>query len=300
MEQKYSHTTVLLHEAVDMLNIQESGVYVDCTLGGAGHSRAILDRLGPEGRLIVFDHDSTAWANVPEDDRVMLVKENFQHIERFLRHLKFPMVDGILADLGVSSHHLDTSERGFSYRFSGPLDMRMDQRRDMTAGDVLRSYDEQELVRVFSDYGQVPNSKSLARAIVAHRSPSGWETTDDFLAFLDHYTIGEKVKYRSKVFQALRIEVNEELASLEQLLTAAPRVMNPGARLVIISFHSLEDRIVKNMTRDIVTEVDPIRGQKKMEKNFAAITKKPILPSEEEIKNNKRSRSARMRVLEKI
>lgn len=283
-----------------MLNIQESGVYVDCTLGGAGHTRAILDRLGPEGRLIAFDHDSTAWANAPDDDRMILVKENFQHLARFLKHLKFPTVDGILADLGVSSHHLDTSERGFSYRYEGPMDMRMDQRREMTAADVLRTYDEKELVRVFSDYGQVPNSKSLARAIVLHRSPEGWQSTTEFLDFLDHYIIGEKVKYRSKVFQALRIEVNEELSALEQMLEAAPSVMNTGARLVIISFHSLEDRIVKNMTKTQIKEIDPITGQQKTERNFEPVNKKPILPSEEEIKINKRSRSARMRVLEKI
>ncbi len=282
-----------------MLNIQESGVYVDCTLGGAGHSRAILERLGADGRLIVFDHDATAWGNVPDDPRVMLVKENFQHVERFLKHLKFPKVDGILADLGVSSHHLDISERGFSYRFDGPMDMRMDQRLAVTAEQVLMTYEEKELVRVFSEYGQVPNSKSLARAIVSHREPNRWNSTALFLEFLDHYSLGEKVKYRSKVFQALRIEVNAELESLEKLLEAAPRVMNPGARLVIISFHSLEDRIVKNMTKTQIIKEDPITGQKTTESKFIPISKKPMLPSDEEIKNNRRSRSARMRVLER-
>ncbi len=300
MVTSYNHTTVLLEEAIKMLDIKPDGVYVDCTLGGAGHTNGILEQLGPNGRLIVFDHDEDAWHRVPEDDRVMLVKENFKHIERFLKHLKFPKVNGILADLGVSSKHLDTAERGFSYRMEGPLDMRMDTRQPLTAKDILATYDEKELLRVFSDYGEVPNSKTLARAIVLHRSTASWETTNDLTQFLDTLSIGNKVKYRTKVFQALRIEVNAELESLEKLLVAAPDVLVKGGRLVIISFHSLEDRIVKNMTKEKVVDLDPMTGQKKVERSFIPITKKPIIPNKEEIEVNRRARSAKMRVLERI
>ncbi len=300
MNANYNHITVLLQEAIEMLSVQADGVYVDCTLGGGGHTRAILDELGPDGRLIVFDHDSDAWDNLPDDPRVMLVRENFSHIQRFLSHLKFPEVDGVLADLGVSSHHFDSAERGFSYRMEGPLDMRMDTRQPLTARDVLMTYSESELLRVLSSYGEVPNSKTLARAIVMHRDTADWDDTEVFSEFVDTLSVGNKLKYRTKVFQALRIEVNQELDSLEKLLLAAPNVLRKGGRLVIISFHSIEDRLVKNLTKEQVVEVDPMTGQRKTQRNFIPINKKPILPSEKEIKSNKRSRSAKMRVLEKI
>ncbi len=296
----YTHTTVLLHEAVAALQIIPSGVYVDATLGGGGHSRAILDSLDSEGRLFVFDQDEEAWPNAPEDDRVVLVKENFRHLEQYMSYYKEKEVDGILADIGVSSHHFDTAERGFSYRHRAVLDMRMDLRTKKTAADILASYDADELQKVLGEYGEVSNARTLAKAIVNRRAEEPFLYTDDLSDFLDGYARERKVKYKSKVFQALRMEVNDEIGALQELLGQSAAVLREKARLVVISFHSLEDRAVKNMARAQVLYEDPLTGARELERHFRAVNKKPIMASEEEIKCNPRARSARLRILEKI
>lgn len=301
-EQKCYHTTVLLHEAVEALNIRENGTYVDCTFGGGGHSRLILSRLGREGRLIVFDQDKDAWKNVPDDTRLVLVKENFRFLKKFLRLHQATHVDGILADLGVSSHQFDTGERGFSTRFDGPLDMRMDDRSELKATDILQSYTESDLHRLFEQYGEVRNAKQLAKHIVNNRGRSGIKTTEELKIFLQTVIKGNPQRYLAQVFQALRIEVNDELGALRALLEQSAQCLKPGGRLSIISFHSLEDRLVKQFIRQGAwhIEEDPL-GLKPVPKAiFKEINKKPVEPGEEEIRNNPRSRSARLRIAEKL
>ena len=295
---EFYHTTVLLHEAVAGLDIKESGVYVDATFGGGGHSRAILEKLGPEGKLIAFDQDADAWKNKPDDARLIPVMENFKYLQRYLRLHGHSEVDGILADLGVSSYHFDTAERGFSIRFDGPLDMRMDKRAELTAGKVLQTYNEQQLHLMFEQYGEVRNSKQLAKHIVTHRRP-GMQTIDSLKAMLGPIIRGNPNKYLAQVFQALRIEVNDELGALKELLQQAAKCLKPGGRLSIISFHSLEDRIVKHYIKrgrwdegsEYEEAVIPL---------LKPVNPKPIEPTEEEIKQNPRARSARLRIAERV
>jgi len=295
------HVPVLLHEAIDGLAIKPDGTYVDCTFGGGGHARAILQKLGPQGRLIAFDQDADAQRNLPPDDRLLFIPQNFRHLQRFLRLHQVTTVDGILADLGVSSHQFDEADRGFSTRFDAPLDMRMDQRQARTAFDVVQTYTEQQLHKLFEQYGEVTNSKTLARTIVQIRGQVSLQTINGFKNALRGVVKGNPNKYFAQVFQALRIEVNEELVVLTELLQQIPKLLKPGGRAAIITFHSLEDRLVKNFFRRgsfDEPEENPFFNTQP-ENELLVITRKPIGATAEELKRNPRSRSARLRVAEK-
>ncbi|UAY51650.1 16S rRNA (cytosine(1402)-N(4))-methyltransferase RsmH [Ferruginibacter albus] len=301
MESNY-HIPVLLKEAIESLNIKPDGVYVDCTFGGGGHSRAILQQLNEQGKLIGFDQDKDAERNLPKDERIIFVPQNFRHLQRFLRLHKITKVDGILADLGVSSHQFDAAERGFSIRFNASLDMRMNQQQQITAADILKNSTEQQLHKMFEQYGEVTNSKTLAKTIVEQRRLTAFQTIDEFKQAVSSAVKGNPQKYFAQVFQALRIEVNDELGVLKELLQQIPATLKPGGRVAIITFHSLEDRIVKNFFRSGTfseTEVDEVYGTK-TESPFKIITKKPVVPTAEEIKNNSRARSAKLRVAEQL
>ncbi len=301
MNREY-HTPVLFNESMEALAIRPNGVYVDCTFGGGGHSRGILEKLDLEGRLVAFDFDADAKQNLPDDLRLIFVANNFRHLQRFLRLNKFLKVDGVLADLGVSSHQFNRGERGFSIRFDGPLDMRMDQRQELTAEDVLRIYDEAELHKMFEQYGEITNSKTLARQIVQYRKQRSLKKIDEFMALLQPLIKGNPNKYLAQVFQALRIEVNDEMGALKEMLQQLHSVLNSGGRAVIITFHSIEDRIVKNFFKQGSFEEMPdnplFQSEKKSE--LKVITKKAVLPLTEEIKKNPRSRSAKLRVAERM
>ena len=295
------HVPVLLGETIEGLNIKPDGIYVDCTFGGGGHSLAILQQLNADGKLIVFDQDDDARKNVPDDKRVTFVPQNFRHLQRFLRLQKITQVDGIMADLGVSSHQFDEAERGFSTRFDAALDMRMDQRQKITAADVIKNLTEQQLHKMLERYGEVTNSKTLAKTIVAQRAITPIRTINEYKHAVKDVVKGNPQKYFAQVFQALRIEVNDELGALQELLQQTPKLLKPGGRIAIITFHSLEDRIVKNFFRSgsmEETEVDDVYGIKP-ESPLIIVTKKPITATEEELKKNPRSRSAKLRVAEK-
>ena len=292
------HTPVLLQECIDGLHIKPGGIYVDCTFGGGGHSKAILQQLNENGRLIVFDQDEDARKNLPDDERVLFVPQNFRHLQRFLRLHKAAQVDGILADLGVSSHQFDEADRGFSIRFDAALDMRMDQRQSMTAADILKNFSEIQLHKMFEQYGEVTNSKTLAKTIVSQRSLAPIRTINEFKTAVHAVVKGNPQKYFAQVFQALRIEVNDELGALKELLQQTVSVLKSGGRVAIITFHSLEDRIVKNFFRDGTfedTAIDDVYGHR-FENPFKVITKKPVTASEKELKENTRSRSAKLRI----
>lgn len=295
------HIPVMLHEAIEALNIKPDGVYVDCTFGGGGHSKEILKYLGKEGRLIVFDQDEDAKRNVPDDERVIFVPQNFRHLQRFLRLHKYPQADGILADLGVSSHQFDTAERGFSTRFDAALDMRMDSRQKLTAADVLNIYGEAQLHKMFEKYGEVTNSKTLAKKISDQRLIKLFTTINGFKQSISDIVKGNPNKYFAQVFQALRIEVNEEVKVLEEMLAQTPATLKQEGRIAVITFHSLEDRIVKNFFKTgSIEEVEPddVYGTK-ADSPFLIITKKPIVATAGEQKINNRSRSAKLRIAEK-
>jgi len=295
------HTPVLLKEVIDGLEIIEDGIYVDCTFGGGGHSKAILEKLGSRGRLFVFDQDETAKQNVPDDERVVFIQQNFRHLQRFLRVHKVLAVDGILADLGVSSHQFNEAERGFSTRFDAALDMRMDNRQQTTAAGILDRYSELQLHKIFEKYGEVTNSKTLAKTIVEQRSIAAIKTISQFKQAVHQVVKGNPNKYFAQVFQALRIEVNDEMGALKEMLQQALQVLKPGGRIAVITFHSLEDRMVKNFfkqgTFDEV-QADDVYGTKQ-ENPFLVITKKPVVPGEKEVKENSRSRSAKLRIAAK-
>lgn len=296
------HIPVLLLETIEGLSIKENGIYVDCTFGGGGHSKEILKKLGSDGRLFVFDQDMDAKANLPNDERVEFIPQNFRHIQRFLRLLGVQKVDGILADLGVSSHQFDEAERGFSIRFDADLDMRMDKRQLITATKVLATYKEQALHKLFEKYGEVSNSKTLARTIVAKRNQMPMQTINQFKQAIREVVMGNPNKYLAKVFQAIRIEVNDEMGALKDLLEQSLNLLNPGGRIAIITFHSLEDRMVKNFFKTgSIEEVqaDDVFGIKP-KSPLKIITKKPIEAKTEELKRNNRSRSAGLRIAEKI
>ncbi len=295
------HIPVLLQEALSGLSIKPGGIYVDCTFGGGGHSKEILKLLSSQGKLIVFDQDEAASINVPPDERIVFVPQNFRHLQKFLRLHKHPQVDGILADLGVSSHQFDEADRGFSTRFDAALDMRMDNRKPGTAAQVLNTYSEQQLHKLFEKYGEVTNSKTLAKAIVEQRAIAPFKMISVFKQTLHSIVKGNPNKYFAQVFQALRIAVNDEMGSLEEMLHQAVQVLKPGARLVIISFHSIEDRMVKNFFKYgsmEEPEADDVYGTK-TESPLRIISKKPITAGVNELKINARSRSAKMRVAEK-
>ena len=295
------HVPVLLEESIEGMNIKPEGVYVDVTFGGGGHSKKIMEKLGDKGRLIAFDQDVDAEQNILKDERFLFVNSNFSYLKRFLRVHGYSKVDGILADLGVSSFQFDTAERGFSYRFDALLDMRMDKKADLTAALVVSKYSALELQNVFSKYGEVRNSKSLALEIVKQRKVKKIETINDFLNAIELMVRGNRVKYLSQVFQALRIEVNKEMQVLEGFLNQALEVLNDSGRLVVISYHSLEDRMVKHFfkTGNIEGRLEEDDfGNKK--RPFKVITKKPIVADLEENRLNKRARSAKMRIAEKL
>ncbi len=296
------HVSVLLDESVSALINSASGIYADATFGGGGHSSEILRRLSPEGRLIAFDRDSDAIANRPDDSRLTLIRSDFRWIHNHVLHQGYrDGIDGVLADLGVSSHQFDTAERGFSFRYEAPLDMRMNQEAQLNAADIVNTYEQAELDRIFRLYGEVDNSRKIAQLICKARETSKIETTTDLgkaiesalPKFAEH-------KFLAKVYQALRIEVNQEMKSLEKFLSGAAKSLKPGGRLVVITYHSLEDRMVKKFIK-----AGNIEG--KVEKDFygnataplKAVNRKPILPQESEISENTRARSAKLRIAEK-
>jgi len=296
------HVPVLPAETLEGLAVKTDGTYVDCTFGGGGHSRLILQALGPKGRLIAFDQDEDARKNVPDDERVSFIPQNFRHLQRFLRLENILAVDGVLADLGVSSHQFDEAERGFSTRFNAAMDMRMDQRQQLTAFEVLNTYTEQRLHKLFEQYGEVTNSKTLAKTIVNVRQHVSLQTIDGFKQAVREIVKGNPHKYFAQVFQALRIEVNDELAVLKDMLQQLPKLLKPGGRAAIITFHSLEDRLVKDFFKRGTLD-DPIENPFTHDdtvNELMVITRKPITASEEEIKSNPRSRSAKLRVAEKL
>lgn len=294
------HIPVMLSECLEGLNLKAGGVYVDVTFGGGGHSKAILEKLQGKGKLFGFDQDEDAKANAAqiEDSSFIFVEANFRHLQKFLRLYGADKVDGILADLGVSSHQFDTAERGFSIRFDANLDMRMNQRDAVTAAKILNEYPEGELHKIFGMYGEIRNAKTLAAQVVQDRTRSKIETVEDFKTVLRKLAPrGAENKYFAQAFQALRIEVNKELEALEEFLEQTAAVLKPGGRLVVMSYHSLEDRLVKNFIQK-----GKFSGNEEKDfygnvlKPLDAINKKPIEPSEEEQKINTRSRSAKLRI----
>lgn len=302
MQEGIYHVPVLLQEAINGLRINSSGIYVDCTFGGGGHSRAILEKLNSRGKLIAFDQDEDALTNLPTDDRLVFVPHNFRHLQRFLRFHKIPKVNGILADLGVSSHQFNVADRGFSTRFDAPMDMRMNQGQKADAAHVINNYPEEKLHRLFEQYGEVTNSKTLAKLIVDARKSVSLNTINEFKSVVYPIVKGNPEKYFARVFQALRIEVNDELGALKEMLQQAPDVLEDGGRIAVITFHSLEDRLVKIFFKNGNFDEEQKRDlYGSMRKNdLKVITKKPIIPTQQEIKNNPRSRSAKLRIAEKI
>lgn len=300
-EETIYHIPVLLKESVDAMNIQPEGTYVDVTFGGGGHSREILSRLGDKGRLLGFDQDEDAEDNIVNDSRFVFVRSNFRYLHNFLRYHDIEKADAILADLGVSSHHFDDSERGFSFRFDGQLDMRMNKRAGITAADVVNTYDEEQLADLFYLYGELKNSRKLASVIVKARSAQKIATIGEFLEVIKPLFGREREKKElAKVFQALRIEVNQEMEALREMLLAATEALKPGGRLVVITYHSLEDRMVKN-----IMKTGNIEGKStqdffgNVQTPFRLVNNKVIVPGEEEIARNPRSRSAKLRIAEK-
>lgn len=295
------HVPVLLRESVDGLHIQPQGVYVDVTFGGGGHSGEILSRLGEQGRLFGFDQDTDAEKNIPHDERFTFVRSNFRYLRNWMRYYGVERIDGLLADLGVSSHHLDDASRGFSFRFDAPLDMRMNTRAGMSAADVVNGYEEERLADVFYLYGELRESRRIASAIVERRKRQPIVTTQDFLqAVTPIFRREREKKDMAKLFQALRIEVNHEMDALREMLQAAKDVLRPGGRLAVITYHSLEDRIVKNMMKAGNCEGKVAKDfYGRVETPFALVNNKVITPSEEELASNPRSRSAKLRIAEK-
>lgn len=300
-EQLTYHVPVLLKESIDGMNIQMGGTYVDVTFGGGGHSKEILRRMGENGHLYGFDQDSDAEQNIVDDKRFTFVRSNFRYLHNFLQYYGIEQIDGLLADLGVSSHHFDDSERGFSFRFEGELDMRMNMRAGITAADVVNTYDEQKLANVFYYYGELKNSRRIAATIIKARLEKPILTIENFLAIINPLFGREREKKElAKVFQALRIEVNHEMDALKEMLKAAEKSLKPGGRLVVITYHSLEDRIVKNMMKSGNT--DGKQEQDffgRIQTPFKLINNKVIVPNEEEIRRNPRSRSGKLRIAEK-
>ena len=295
------HNPVLLQASVDGLNIKPDGIYVDVTFGGGGHSAAILKRLGPNGKLFAFDQDEDALANAIPDERFTLINENFRFIKRFLRFYGVKSVDGILADLGVSSHQFDVAERGFSTRFDAELDMRMSQKNDLNAYRVVNEYDDANLRRVFLDYGELKNAPVLARTIIEARANQPIKTTDELKEVLAKY-LPERVRNKilAQIYQAIRIEVNQEMDVLKEFLEQSLEILNSGGRLSMISYHSLEDRLVKRFMKNGMFEGEPERD---FFGNFSVpfkIIGKLIVPDSAEIKSNNRARSAKLRIAEKF
>jgi 16S rRNA (cytosine1402-N4)-methyltransferase len=294
------HNAVLLKETVDGLDIKPDGVYVDVTFGGGGHSKEILKRLGPNGKLFAFDQDEDAVANAIDDGRFILINENFRYIKRFLRFHNIRSVDGILADLGVSSHQFDVAERGFSTRFEGELDMRMSQKNDLNAFTIVNNYDENNLKRIFWDYGELNNALAIANVIIEAREVETIKNTEQLKTVLSRFLPAHKGhKVLAQMYQAIRIEVNQEIEVLKEFLEQSLEILKPQGRLSILSYHSLEDRLVKRYFKNGLFEGEP---EKDFFGNFSVPFKtigKLIIPSEAEIKMNNRARSAKLRIAEK-
>ena len=296
------HVPVLLNESIDGLAIKPDGIYVDVTFGGGGHSKEILRRLGEKGHLYSFDQDPDAEKNIVDDDRFTFVRSNFRYLKNWMRYYHVDHIDGLLADLGVSSHHFDDETRGFSFRFDAPLDMRMNKRAGTTAAEILNSYDEEQLADIFYIYGELKNARKIAATIAKTRNEKKIETTGDLMNATERLFQREREKKEmAKMFQALRIEVNHEMDALKEMLNGAKDMLCEGGRLSVITYHSLEDRIVKNMMK-----AGNVEGKIKqdffgrIEAPFRLVNNKVIVPSDEEQQQNPRSRSAKLRVAEKI
>lgn len=296
------HIPVMLKECLEGLSINPSGIYVDVTFGGGGHSRGILEQLGKGGRLYGFDQDADAIANSPDDSRFTFVQSNFKYLKNFLQYYEESSIDGLLADLGVSSHHFDSQERGFSFRFESPLDMRMNNRKGITAADVLNTYEEEQLATLFYQYGELKNSRRIASSIVSSRKEKPFATNSDFIKTVEPFLNkgAKQTKILAQLFQALRIEVNDELGTLRKMLTQTLEVLKPGGRLVVMTYHSLEDRLVKNFLKtgnfEGIEEKDFFGN---LQTPFKLINNRVITPTEEELAENPRSRSAKLRIAEK-
>lgn len=296
------HVPVLLHESIDGLAIKSGGIYVDVTFGGGGHSKEILRRLDEKAHLYSFDQDPDAEKNIVNDDRFTFVRSNFRYLKNWMRYYGVDHIDGLLADLGVSSHHFDDETRGFSFRFDAPLDMRMNKRAGTTAAEILNTYDEEQLADIFYIYGELKNARKIASIIAKTRNEKKIETTGDLMSATEKLFQREREKKEmAKMFQALRIEVNHEMDALKEMLNGAKELLGEGGRLSVITYHSLEDRIVKNMMK-----AGNVEGKIKqdffgrIEAPFRLINNKVIVPSDEEQQQNPRSRSAKLRIAEKI
>ncbi|MBP3671709.1 MAG: 16S rRNA (cytosine(1402)-N(4))-methyltransferase RsmH [Bacteroidaceae bacterium] len=302
MQQPVYHIPALLEECMQGLDIKPSGTYVDVTFGGGGHSREILSRLGKDGHLYSFDQDEDAQRNIVDDERFTFVYSNFKYLKNFMLYHGVEGVDGILADLGVSFHHFDESERGFSFRFDAPLDMRMNKKARLTAAEILATYSDDRLAQLFALYGEMRNARRIASAIVARRASGGVKTTGELLDVVAPFINRKQEKKElAQIFQSLRIEVNNEMDSLKSMLNQATQLLKPGGRLVVITYHSLEDRIVKNFIK-----TGNVEGV--MEKDFygrvkaplQAVNNKVIVPTDEEVERNPRARSAKLRIAQKM
>jgi len=295
------HIPVLLHECIEALGIKSDGTYVDVTFGGGGHSKVIMQHLGEGGRLIGFDQDADAQQNVIDDKRFLLIPQNFRHLQRFLRVEGIREVDGMLADLGVSSYQFDTAERGFSYRFEGPLDMRMNVNTGKSAADVLNKYSANDLQKMFGEYGEVRNAKTLAEKIVETRMQQQFTSIAELIAVCESVMKGERHRYLAQVFQALRIEVNDELGALKDMLQQSTTVLKQGGVLAVITFHSLEDRLVKNFMRSGTFGDEYVKDDfGNIQRLFELKNKKPIEAQQDELNRNKRAHSAKLRVAIKL
>ena len=295
------HVPVLLDESINGLNLHPDGVYIDVTFGGGGHSREILRRLPQGSRLFSFDQDADAERNIVDDDRFTFVRSNFRYLKNWMRYYEIDHIDGLLADLGVSSHHFDDESRGFSFRFDAPLDMRMNKRADKTAADIVAEYDEEALADIFYLYGELKNSRRIASALVKARQQHTIATTQDFLHVVESFFKREREKKdMARLFQALRIEVNHEMEALKEMLAAATQLLAPGGRLSVITYHSLEDRIVKNVMKTGNAEGKMIQDfYGRIETPYRLVNNKVIVPTDEEQQRNPRSRSAKLRIAEK-
>lgn len=302
-EEMTYHQPVLLHQSIDGMNIHKDGIYVDVTFGGGGHSREILKRLEGKAHLYSFDQDADAEQNIVDNPRFTFVRSNFRYLKNFLKYYgEDEGIDGLLADLGVSSHHFDDAERGFSFRFDAPLDMRMNQRAKQTAADIVNSYNEPALANIFYYYGELKNSRQIAAAIVKERNNKRIETTGELQTIVQPFFGRDREKKElAKVFQALRIEVNHEMDALKEMLAAATEMLKPGGRLVVITYHSLEDRMVKNIMKTGSIDGDETKDFfGNTSSPFKLITRKPIIPDADEQAMNPRSRSAKLRVAERV
>lgn len=295
------HVPVLLDESINGLNLHPDGVYIDVTFGGGGHSREILRRLPQGSRLFSFDQDADAERNIVDDDRFTFVRSNFRYLKNWMHYYEIDHIDGLLADLGVSSHHFDDESRGFSFRFDAPLDMRMNKRADKTAADIVAEYDEEALADIFYLYGELKNSRRIASALVKTRQQHAIATTQDFLHVVEPFFKREREKKdMARLFQALRIEVNHEMEALKEMLAAATQLLAPGGRLSVITYHSLEDRIVKNVMKTGNAEGKMIQDfYGRIETPYRMVNNKVIVPTDEEQQRNPRSRSAKLRIAEK-